>query len=183
MRKLSSSGRAETPVGLFTKAAEWGAFRDLSPCEVGVFRAVLAKANAGGRAETCRDSVAAQVGCTVRTVSRALSVLTRRGLLRRVKTLTGFVTLIDVSRLRELARCVDLVKAKARDMLLSIKETRAHFAQVIENLGKGHGDTSSGHGVSRSHAEQSLSKTSEAGEGSSIDDYLSLCASRAVKRW
>lgn len=163
MRKLHATGaKAETPVGMFTKAAELGAFAGKSPCELGVARIGLLKAGLTGRAETCRDSLAAQVGCTVRTVSRALAVWQAEKLCRVVKTLTGMVILWDVDRLRALARAVDAVRAAGRELVLTIKEMRARMAQAIDILRKGHGDSGSGHGVNRSSAEPVFREGDEA---------------------
>lgn len=162
MRKLHATGaKAETPVGMFTKAAELGAFAGKSPCELGVARIGLLKAGLTGRAETCRDSLAAQVGCTVRTVSRALAVWQAEKLCRVVKTLTGMVILWDVDRLRAVSRAVDAVRAAGRELVLTVKEMRAKMAQAIELLRKGHGVTGSGHGVPRSSGELVFQKGGE----------------------
>lgn len=156
MRKTSSVARPETLSGLFSKAAELGAFSGLSVACLGVFRAIVAKAGPGGRAETCRDSVAAQVGCCVKTVSRALAELERLDLLAHKKTRTGFVALVSVDWLRHLARLVDVVRAKARETLESVKDMRAAFSQAIESLRKGHSGPQKRQFVPRSMVQESF---------------------------
>lgn len=180
MRKLHAEGaRAISVAGLFTKAAELGAFTGRSPSEMGVFKALAVKAGLNGRAETCRDSLAAQAGCSVRTVTRALAVWRQLGFCRVVKTLTGVVVLIDVSCLRRYAAAVDLAKARGREMVWTFKEMRAAVVEAFEKVRKGHDGQSSGHDVPRPSGIL-LRKEEDASASSSdpVQSYLRNIAER-----
>lgn len=189
MRKMRASGTAKafSLVGLFSKAAELGAFAGMSPCEMSFARVTMAKADNGGRAETCRASVARSVGCCEKTVSRAAAKWSKvewngTRLCRVVKTLTGFVVLWEVSAFQAMAAAVDAARLAGRRLLLTMKEMAAQFAQAIDLFGKGHGVQSSGHGVPRSQLEPDKREENRAEKARDVSAYLAECQ-RSLREW